>query len=156
MRKQILTIGLAVLVASSSVYAFGGFDRDSNCASHKMMNKSYMKSQNNGVHKVMSIVSDMDLTSSQWIEIKKTMLDMRKERLDDKQDMPTITFNKDGSFDKEKFIKERTTFSKEMIETHSQMIEKIVSILDKSQKEILISKLNDDKSTIQEGCKRWN
>ena len=45
------------------------------------------------------------------------MLDMKKERLDDKQEMLTITFNKDGSFDKEKFIKERSSFSKEMIES---------------------------------------
>ena len=71
MRKQILTAGLAILVASSSVYAFGGgFDRGSNC-SGKMMNKSFMNHQGNGIYNVMAIVSNMDLTKEQWIEIKK-------------------------------------------------------------------------------------
>jgi len=101
----------------------------------------------------MAIVSNMDLTKEQWIEIKKTMLDMKKERLDDKQEVPTITFNKDGSFEKERFIKERSTFSKEMIESQATIVEKITSILDKSQKEILVSKLNDTDS-FKRGCKK--
>lgn len=139
MRKQILTAGLAILVASSSVYAFGGgFERGSNCGD-KMMNKSFMKSQNSGMYQIISIVSDMDLSKEQWIEIKKTMHDMKKERFDDKQERPTITFNKDGSFDKEKFIKDRSSFSKEMIESQATVVEKITSILDKSQKKILFS-----------------
>ena len=155
MRKQILTTGLVLLVASSSVYAFGGFDRGENCSNQKMMSKSFMKHQKNGIHNVMAIVSNMDLTKDQWVEIKKTMLDMKKDRIDVIEDKPSITFHKDGSFDKEKFIKERSTFSKEMIESQGLMIEKIVSILDKSQKEILISKINDN-SSFKVGCGKWN
>lgn len=155
MRKQILTIGLALLVASSSVYAFGGFDRCENYSSQKMMNNSFIKNHRDGIHNIMAIVSNMDLTKDQWVEIKKTMLDMKIDRIDSMEDKPSITFHKDGSFDKEKFIKERSTFSKEMIESQGQMIEKIVSILDKSQKEILISNINDNTS-FKIGCGKWN
>ncbi len=155
MKKQILTTGLALLVASSSAYAFGGVDRCENYSSQKMMSKSFMKNHGDGIHNIMAIVSNMDLTKEQWIEIKKTMLDMKKDRIDDMEDRLSITFHKDGSFDKEKFIKERSTFSKEMIESQGVMIEKIVSILDKSQKEILISKINDN-SSFKRGCGKWN
>lgn len=141
MRKQILTIGLAAILASSSVYAFGGFERGSNCGGQKMMNKSFMKSQGDGIHNIMTIVSNMDLTSSQWTEIRKTMLDMKKQRLDNSENVMSISFNKDGSFDKEQFVKEHTAFSKDMIDTQSKAIEKIVSILSESQRETLISKL---------------
>ncbi|WP_044417918.1 hypothetical protein [Halarcobacter anaerophilus] len=166
MKKFILTIGLTALVTSSTVFAFGGSNRDSNCGSYKMMNKPYVNYQNNSMHKIMSIISNINLTQEQWIELKKTMLDMKKERLDDKLDMPTITFDKNGSFDKEKFVNERTTFSKNMIEAQSKMIEKVVSILDESQRKFLVTELNDSKFFEQGkfnphmknagGCRLWN
>lgn len=141
MKKQILKLGLAIAVVSSTVYAFGGFDAGGPMCGGKMMNKPFMKQQGNGLHTIMSIVSDMDLSSSQWTRIRKTMLDMKRERLDNCENQAVISFKNDGSFDKEKFIKEHTALSKNMIAAQSKTIEKIISILNKSQKEILVSKL---------------
>lgn len=140
MKKQILAIGLAVLVAGSSLYAFGGFDRGFGCTG-KMFGKPFMKSQGDGIYGVMLVVSDMDLTSSQWAEVKKVMLDVKKERLDSSENYPQAIFKSDGLFDKEKFIEERTATSKKMIEAQAKAVEKIVSILDNSQRDTLISKL---------------
>ncbi len=57
-------------------------------------------------------------------------------------------------------------FSKNMIEAQSKMIEKVVSILDESQRKFLVTELNDSKFFEQGkfnphmknagGCRLWN
>jgi hypothetical protein len=148
MKRKTIILSLVAL-ATTSLYAFGGFggngcqDNMKNMPNQKMMQKRYMKQDSKGMRSIMSALSSMDLSKKQWLEIKKSMLDMKKERLDNKYNSSmSITFKSDGTFDKEKFIKEHTNLSNNMIETKSKAIENIVSILDESQRKILASKLS--------------
>jgi hypothetical protein len=52
-----------------------------------------------------------------------------------------IKIDKKGVFDKDEFIKNHMAYSKKMIEAQADIIEKILDILDVSQKKILIKKL---------------
>lgn len=70
------------------------------------------------------------------------MFDMREQRFENfrkKEDV--VMIDKNGTFNKEEFIKNRTALSKEMIESQSKVVERILSILDDTQKKQLVSKL---------------
>jgi len=143
MKRKLLTLSLAVLVAGSSAYAFGPMGGKSFCG-NKMIKKSFMGYKNGStIFDVMAIVSDMQLSNKQWIEIKKTMLDIKEQRLDyfEDKNIFTIKIDENGVFDKDAFIKDRMAYSKKMINTQASTIEKILDILDVSQKKILIKKL---------------
>ncbi len=142
MKKQIITLGFAVLVASSSAYGFGmksgGCEKNSNNSHNKGILLKSDKSSN-GIHSLMSVVSSLDLSRTQKSEIRKVMFNLKEENIknmDGKKSF-TITFNKDGKFNKQEFINNRTKLSKKMVNVQSKMIEKILTILDDEQKKIV-------------------
>jgi hypothetical protein len=141
MSKKLLTLSVAILVAGSSVYAFGPMNQRSFCG-NKMAHKVF-RGNKGIVFDIMSIVSDMNLSNEQWIEVKKIMLEVKEQRLKHLKNKKvfTIYVDENGIFDKDKFIQERTTYSKKMIELQADIIEKILSVLNDSQKKILIKKL---------------
>lgn len=144
MKKKLVTLGLAVLVAGSSAYAFGprgGADFACGKGSHKESFLGHHKSLN-GMHDFMSIVSDMKLENSQWVEIRKTMFDLKIQRLKDMQEGEgfRIKFDKNGNIDKEDFVKNRKKYSEKMINTQIKVIEDILKILSKDQKKIVTEK----------------
>ena len=91
MKRKLLTLGVAILVAGSSAYAFGPMGPRSFCG-NKMTHKSFMGNSGT-IFDMMSIVSDMELSDKQWIEIKKTMLDIKEQRLDYLEDKNIQTRN---------------------------------------------------------------
>ena len=92
---------------------------------------------------MMMTLSDMELSTVQWKAIRKVMFDLKEQRIENfKKNNPIVLIDKEGNFDKDEFVKDRTTLSKEMIETQSEAVEKVLNILDESQRKYLASKLN--------------
>lgn len=146
MKKNIITFGLVAMVASSSVYAFGGPQSFMECnVNQKTMpfHKQMFNANNNGIKEIMMTLSQIELSKTQWNEIRKVMFDMREHHFEsvDKQEL-VVLINKEGAFDKERFIKNRISLSKEMIDTQAQSIEKILNILDDAQRKTLARKLS--------------
>ena len=148
MKKQIITLGLAVLVAGSSAYGFSmrgghgcGDDFQNNHKKGMLLNTH---KSSNGMYRLMSTISDLDLTRTQRVEIRKVMFDLREKNIETMEDKKTftLTFTKDGKFNKENFIDNRAKFSKQMLKVQASMIEKVLSILDDKQKKIVVSKLS--------------
>ncbi len=147
MKKQILTIGLTILVAGTSAQAFMNNGDNDSCGK-RMHKKSFMShKKDSGLHSVMSIVSDMDLSDSQWLKIRTTMKSMKKDRFKnhDSKKISKIILDKDGNFNKEEFIKNHTLTSSDLIEKRASRIEKILDILDASQKKIVADKLLENR-----------
>jgi len=149
MKKQIITLGLAVLVAGSSAYAFGGPRGGQDCGDnsfkgHKkgMILNSNIKS--NSMHSLMSAISDLNLSSSQRSDIRKIMFDLREQNIQQMEDGVAfkITLDGNGRFNKEDFISSRTKLSKKMVEMQANMIEKILNSLNNEQKEIVKNRLS--------------
>ncbi len=143
MKVKLITLGLAVLVATSSVYAFGD-PQGWNCGNqqNRMPFSQSMAFNGNGMRDVMMTLSSMDLSKTQWSEIRKVMFEMRDQHFDvSTEKASVVVIHKDGTFDKESFIKSRTTLSKEMIDTQAKSIEKILSILTEAQRKLLADKL---------------
>jgi Spy/CpxP family protein refolding chaperone len=146
MKKQIITIGLAVLVAGSSAYGFGmkgGCENDS-YDSHKRGMLLNSNKSSNSMYSLMSVISDLELSRTQQLDIRKIMFDLREENIQKMEDTHSfnVTFTKDGKFDKEEFVNNRIKLSKQMVEVQSKMIEKIFNILDDKQKNIVQNKLS--------------
>ncbi len=142
MRRKFLKLSLVAMVAASSVYAFGGAKSFGVCdQGHKMPFTKKGDVVNNGMKEIMMKLSDMDLSKSQWKEIKQVMFDLKEQRFDTLKNKETIILlNKDGNFDKDKFIKDRTSISKDMIEAQAKAVEKVLSILSETQRKTLASK----------------
>jgi len=141
MKAKLITLGLAVMVASSSVYAFNG-PRGWDCDSKgKMPFQKEIALSGNGMQEVMMTLSNMDLSKTQWSEIRKIMFDMRDQRFESLDTKPSVIISKEGTFDKESFIKNRATLSKEMIDAQAKSIEKVLSILSEAQRKTLATKL---------------
>ena len=143
MRTKIVTLGLAVVVAASSVYAFGGSKFFGDC-DRGMGKKQFMhtsSNSNSGMKDVMMTLSDMDLTRDQWRNIRKVMFDLKEQRFDSFDENKVVVLDKKGNFDKEGFIQERTSISKDMINAQAKSIEKILGILNAKQKKILADKI---------------
>jgi len=77
MKTKLITLSLALMVASSSVYAFGGPKGFMDCDSRsgKMPFQKQMAMSGNGMQEVMMTLSNMDLSKTQWNEIRKVMFD---------------------------------------------------------------------------------
>ena len=141
---KLITLSLALMVASSSVYAFGGpkgfMDCDS--TSGRMPFQKQMAMSGNGMQKVMMTLSNMDVSKTQWNEIRKVMFDVREQRFDKVDTKEAVVIiNKDGTFDKEGFVKNRASLSKEMIDVQAKSIEKVLSVLTTEQRKTLATKL---------------
>lgn len=145
MKTKIVAISIAALVATSSLYAFGGPRDFKDCSPSKGSmffghTKGFDSSAN--LRAVMSIISEMDLSSEQWSKIRKVMFNLKEERFDKVDDSKiSVVLDKDGNFDKTNFIKSRTDFSKEMIESQASAFENILSVLDDAQRKTLATKL---------------
>jgi len=141
---KLITLSLAFMVASSSVYAFGGpkgfMDCDSQ--SNKMPFQKQMAIIGNGMQEVMMTLSAMDLSKTQWNEIRKVMFDIREQHFDAVDTKEAIVIiNKDGTFDQEEFVKNRASLSKERIDVQAKSIEKVLSVLTTNQRKTLAIKL---------------
>ena len=141
---KLITLSLALMVASSSVYAFGGPKGFMDCdrTSGKMPFQKQMVMSGNGMQEVMMTLSNMDLSKTQWNEIRKVMFDVREQRFDKVDTKEAVVIiNKDGTFDKEGFVKNRASLSKEMIDVQAGSIEKVLSVLTTEQRKTLATKL---------------
>lgn len=141
---KLITLSLALMVASSSVYAFGGPKGFMDCdnRSGKMPFEKQMAMSGNGMQEVMMTLSTMDLSKTQWNEIRKVMFDVREQRFDKAGTKEAVVIiNKDGTFDKEGFVKNRASLSKEMIDVQAGSIEKVLSVLTTEQRKTLATKL---------------
>jgi hypothetical protein len=91
---------------------------------------------------IMTALSDMDLPKEQWKSIRQVMFELKEQRIEKLETKnKTIFIDKDGKFDRDGFIKEKTSISKDMIETQAKAIEKILSILNESQRKTLAAKM---------------
>lgn len=143
-KSKIAILSLVATVAASSVYAFGGAKSFGEC--ERGNPSTFMKNSqfsNTGMKEVMMILSDMDLSKNQWQEIRKVMFDLKEQRLDKLDGKDNIVLvDKNGNFDKEKFIKDRTSMSKDMIEVQAKAVEKVLSVLSETQRKTLASKIS--------------
>lgn len=145
MKTKILKLSLAVILATSTLYAFGGHKGFDNCDNMRggMPYASSSHFQNDSMKNMMVTLSDMELSTVQWKAIRKVMFDLKEQKFENlKKNNPIVLIDKEGNFDKDEFVKDRTTLSKEMIETQSEAMEKVLNILDESQRKYLASKLN--------------
>lgn len=141
---KLITLSLALMVATSSVYAFGGAKGFMDCDSQsgKMPFQKQMAMSGNGMQEVMMTLSSMDVSKTQWNEIRKVMFDLREQRFDKVEPKEAVVIiNKDGTFDKESFVKNRVSLSKEMIDAQAGSIEKVLSVLSIEQRKTLATKL---------------
>ena len=103
MTKQIITIGLSLLVAGSSVYG-SGMRGGQECGYGKNFNNNHKRGMllnsnksSSSMYAFMSSISDLDLSRTQSSKIKRIMFDFRESKIaDDKVVM--ITFDKNGKF----------------------------------------------------------
>lgn len=145
MKTKILKLSLAVILATNTLYAFDGPKGFDNCDNMRggMPFASSSDFQNDSMKNMMMTLSDMELSTVQWKAIRKVMFDLKEQRFENfKKNNPIVLIDKEGNFDKDEFVKDRTTLSKEMIETQSEAVEKVLNILDESQRKYLASKLN--------------
>lgn len=144
-KAKILKLSLIAVLATTTLYAFGGprgFNSCDTMSNHTTYNPS-SHTQNDSMREIMMNLSDMKLSSTQWKEIREVMFEMREQRIknfNEKEDL--VIINKDETFNKEEFVKNRTALSKDMIESQSEVMEKILNILDDEQKQELVSKLH--------------
>jgi Spy/CpxP family protein refolding chaperone len=139
-KAKILKLSLVAALATTTIYSFGGPGCDT--MNSPMYYGSYSHFQNDSMRNIMMNLSNMELSSTQWKKIREVMFDMREQRFENfrkKEDV--VMIDKNGTFNKEEFIKNRTALSKEMIESQSKVVERILSILDDTQKKQLVSKL---------------
>lgn len=144
MKSKIVTVSLAVLVATSSLYAFGGPRGLSDCGPSKggMFHSTRGFDTDTNLRSVMLTISQMELSSAQWSELRKVMFDLKEQRFENfNESKIALIIDQDGNFNKENFIKDRASFSKEMIESQANAMEKILNILYASQRKVLASKL---------------
>ena len=143
------------MVAGGSAYGFGmkgcqdGCNKNFNC--NKSFNNNHkrgmllsLNKSSNSMYILMSSISDLNLSKKQRSQIKKVMFNLREKNIKKITDnkAPTITFNKDGNFNKKDFIKNKEKLSKELIVLQADAIEEILNILNSEQKEIVIKKLS--------------
>ena len=145
MKGKITAISLAVLVTTSSLYAFGGPRGLKDCGSTTTNSFHTVRTLGGAdfsIQALMSTILNMDLSSSQWREVRKVMFDLKDQRFDSFEDTKlSALIDKDGNFDRTSFIKAHLDFSKEMIESQAITMEHIFGILSAEQKALLISKL---------------
>jgi len=140
MKTKVLTLALAALFATSSLYAFGGGNCDGNKCS--MPFEKNMNHANGSMRVIMTALSDMDLPKEQWKSIRQVMFELKEQRIEKLEAKgKTIFIDKDGKFDKDGFIKEKTSISKDMVEAQAKAIEKILAILNESQRKALAAKM---------------
>lgn len=140
MKTKVLTLTLAALFATTSLYAVGGGSCEGRKCSMPM--EKNMGHANGSMRVIMEALSDMDLSKEQWKSIRGAMFDLKEQRIE-KLDAKgkTIFIDKEGKFDKDGFIKEKTSISKDMVESQAKAIEKILSILNESQRKALAAKM---------------
>lgn len=148
MKSKIAAVSLAVLVATSSLYAFGGPKGFKDCGPTTTNNfhttRGFGGSDSN-IQTLMSTILNMDLSSSQWREVRKVMFDLKEQRFDNFNDSKlSALIDKDGNFNKTSFMKAHLDFSQGMIESQATAIEKIFGVLDAKQKALLVSKLGKE------------
>lgn len=139
-KAKILKLSLVAALATTTLYAFGGPGCDTMNSPMNYGSSSHF--QNDSMRNIMMNLSNMELSSTQWKKIREVMFDMREQRFENfrkKEDV--VMIDKNGTFNKEEFIKNRTALSKEMIESQSKVVERILSILNDTQKKQLVSKL---------------
>lgn len=145
METRILKLSLVAVLTTGTLYGFGGSKVFDNCDNKEngMLFPQSSHFQNNSMKNMMITLSDMELSSTQWKEIRKVMFDLKERKSENfKQKDSVILIDNDGNFNREEFVKNRTLLSKEMINSQSEVVGKVLSILDNSQKKYLASKLN--------------
>lgn len=91
----------------------------------------------------MRLLSDLDLSASQRKEIRKIMFDHHEAMLELREDnAPTgIVLDKSGNLDKAQFIKQANKNHEAMVEKRAEMLQKILGVLNETQKKELTDKL---------------
>ncbi len=142
-----MMIGLAVVVASSSLYGFGGKDHRGNMGGQHRFDakdhrgdKKMKKRPPREIYMFMSAVSDQDLTKAQKTDMRKIMEEFKSSkkanRVEKRKSLIKIDDNK--KFDKEYFINTSNERAKDRATEQANMIEKVFAILDDKQKQLVI------------------
>ncbi|MGM0534220.1 MAG: hypothetical protein ACQERK_06985 [Campylobacterota bacterium] len=151
MKKQIITLVVSATMAASSLYAFGGSKGYGNCDKSykscdkggKMFSAHRGGKMDNSMRTFMMTLSDMDLSDKQWNEIKIVMMELKIERFERFEERKnTAFFDKEGNFDKKRFIDNRISISKNMATMEAKTVEKILNILDKKQRKEFTKQLS--------------
>ncbi len=148
MRKYIITIGLAVVVASSSAYGFGKRDGqgygDNFPNNHKRGGILSSNKIQSGIYSFMSAISNLNLSNTQKTKIREVMFKFKQNKIEQRENTKTstITFDENGNFKKEFFIQNRTKISQKMITKQANMVENILNILNDDQKDTITKKLS--------------
>ncbi len=148
MRKQLMTIGLATLLAASSLYASGGYKKGCDDDRYEKRMHAPFSHYNGGVASVMGALSQMELSDDQWIEVKMLMLEMKKQRMKSySQQKMSSYWNDSGSFDAKGFVKDGLERAESRLQAQAKMIEQLGSILSEEQMEELREDIDDPEKT---------
>ncbi len=146
MRKQMMMIGLAVVVASSSLYGFGrgGGGPDGFSNKHKRGGLINSNKQSNSMYSFMSAISNLDLSKTQRADIRKVMFKFKESKIEQRENSKAsaIIFDENNNFKKELFIQNRIKISQKMINLQANMIKNILNILNDNQKDTISKKLS--------------
>ncbi len=159
-----MMITIAVAVASSSLYGFGGKDdrgdrgakgdrQDRSAKYGKRGDKKNMKRPPKQMYLFMSAVSNQDLSKEQRASVRKVMFETRENRIKQREDskVSAIKFDKDRNFDKKFFIDDKTKLLKKMITQQANTIEKVFAILDDKQKQAVIQEMSSKQNMKNSG-----
>ena len=131
--NKILTGLVLTGLLSTSVYASCGMNKNKNNEMNSENNcKQYMMKSSDKIKKnmpVFKVLKKLDLSDNQRNQVKKIIMNNKKNR----KSINTV-FTKD-SFNKEEFIKRMNEKRENMIKSKADMIEKVYAVLDTQQKE---------------------
>lgn len=136
MKKVFLPMMLTLALVGTSAYAYG--NKSSQCDKKEgySKNKSAMMHQKKDCFKsMMHSVAQLNLSDAQWMEVKKTMLEMKIDNLDASKPQGLQTYFKGDSFDKKSFVEDKTKAMTTQIQNKAAAIEKITELLNKEQLE---------------------
>jgi Spy/CpxP family protein refolding chaperone len=121
---------LAGMIVATSLFAEAPVDNQNQVKNwqHKQIKKHHRINKRN----FMSLVRNLGITPAQRKQIREIFKANRKNRV--KQQNPLALSIKNGRFDKESYIKTRTSLCEKNIQKRAEIISKIYAILTPAQK----------------------
>lgn len=129
---------LAGMIVATSLFAEAPVDNQNQVKNwqHKQIKKHHRINKRN----FMSLVRNLGITPAQRKQIREIFKANRKNRV--KQQNPLALSIKNGRFDKESYIKTRTSLCEKNIQKRAEIISKIYAILTPAQKTKLEALIN--------------
>lgn len=142
-KGMLISLALVTALSITTLSARGGGHFNQNFSNDS---GNFMPKGGHGAYGMLTLFSDVNLTSDQSLEIQKIMLEMRyahqQEMLNDPKTTNLKSAISSSGFDKSLFIQNATTTFATHIESEATYLESIFSLLTSEQKQALYDSLN--------------